>query len=116
MGTGDVTVRWLERLRLPRERCVLRHLLAVAGGYFWLPCPCCGEDFAGWEVGQRHVDHEALPSGGWTSQCCCRWCDTCAGAEREQRDLARQLGLVHPLGPVAVWSVEPTPPSWRCRT
>lgn len=22
---------------------------AVAGGYFWLPCPCCGEEFGGHE-------------------------------------------------------------------
>lgn len=106
---------WLERLRLPRERCLLRHLLAVWGGYFWLPCPCCGEPFAGYEVGQRHVDHEAVPSGGWTSQCCCRWCDTCPGAEREQAELERLIGAQPANGTVRLLHYGPTPPEWRCQ-
>lgn len=109
-------MRLLEGLELPRERCTLRRVLAWWGGYFWLPCPCCGEPFGGYETGQRHVDHEALEGGGWTSQCCCRWCDTCAGAERSQDALARLL-RVDPteLAGVAILSTEPTPPEWRCR-
>lgn len=30
---------------------VLAEWLAVAGGYFWLPCPLCHENFAGFEWG-----------------------------------------------------------------
>ncbi len=30
-------------------------LLAQLGGYFWLPCPLCGRQFAGHEVGSRAV-------------------------------------------------------------
>jgi len=111
-------VRWLEQLHLPRERRALRHVLAAWGGYFWLPCPCCGEPFAGYEVGQRHVDHEKLPGGGWTSQCCCRWCDTCPGAISEWAALEKLVGAFVEFeydGPVWVLRNEPTPLEWRCR-
>jgi hypothetical protein len=28
-----------------------QHIRAVLGGYFWLPCPICGEKFGGHEEG-----------------------------------------------------------------
>lgn len=43
-------MNWLRRLR---EKVAIerRHLRALAGRYFWLPCPLCGEYFGGneWE-------------------------------------------------------------------
>ena len=30
----------------------LRWLRAFVGGYFWLPCPICGENFGGFEWGE----------------------------------------------------------------
>lgn len=40
MATDLVRPRWIARLA------------AGAGGYFWLPCPICGECFAGFEWGE----------------------------------------------------------------
>lgn len=109
MSTLDT---WLA-LRVPRKYRVLRHLLSVVGGFFWLPCPCCGEPFGGFEVGHRHLDLEPNEGGGYASLCTCRWCDTCAGADREQADLAALLGA--PVeGPVRVQLAAPTSPEWRC--
>jgi hypothetical protein len=34
-----------------RPRWIAR-TLAWVGGYFWLPCPVCGENFAGFEAGR----------------------------------------------------------------
>jgi len=43
----------------------LARFLAKAAGYFWLPCPICGEDFAGFECGPGLM----RPDG--TGQCVC---------------------------------------------
>ena len=36
--------------RLPRW---LAYVIAKLGGYFWIPCPVCGDGFAGFEVGSH---------------------------------------------------------------
>jgi hypothetical protein len=40
--------RYGKRRRMMRWRW-LAHYLADAQGWFWLPCPSCGESFAGFE-------------------------------------------------------------------
>lgn len=109
--------------RLPRNCALLRRFVARRRGLFWLPCPCCGEDFSGYEVGHRHVDREVVGSSdAWVSSCCCRWCDTCAGARRERADLAELVGenvarTVEAVGGrVTVWPEggNETPAEWRC--
>lgn len=44
-----VTVRRLSRPR------ALAQFRAWLSGYFWLPCPLCGEMFAGYEMGPVSV-------------------------------------------------------------
>lgn len=34
----------------------LQHLIATLGGYFWLPCPSCGEPFGGHEPDGKGID------------------------------------------------------------
>jgi len=50
-------MRWFERL------------VAWAGGYFWLPCPVCGEMFGGHEI--AHVCTGALVSDDGHAHCVC---------------------------------------------
>lgn len=51
-------------MKLPRW---LAHLYATAFGFFWIPCPLCGEMFGGQEVRE---DWEALfVSGKWYIVC-----------------------------------------------
>ena len=56
---------------MTRKLTWLRRNIATAFGYFWLPCPMCGQMFAGFEIGRRSVPTEE-PSHG---RCCCKWCD-----------------------------------------
>lgn len=51
-----------------------RMLTAKIFGYFWLPCPICGEFFGGFETGNGHV---TLPDGA--NKVCCKKCDYEAG-------------------------------------
>ena len=37
----------------------LAHLLARLGGYFWLPCPNCGRNFSGFEIGKYMIGFDA---------------------------------------------------------
>jgi len=34
---------------IPRRPRFLNAIVALLGGYFWLPCPICGKNFAGYE-------------------------------------------------------------------
>ncbi len=52
----------------------LRKLKANLLGYFWMPCPICGEDFAGFEIGKGH-----LKVSSEKTYCCCKKCDYYAG-------------------------------------
>lgn len=106
----------LPELELPREQRMLRRLTAWALGYFWLPCPCCGRHFAGFEVGDRHLQVDGV------SLMACRWCDDCPGAAREQATLALQAGedvarAVAEAGGRLVlvsWGAADYPAEWRC--
>jgi hypothetical protein len=59
--TRTLRWRWLARLR------------ACLGGWFWLPCPACGQMFAGYEAGRLVLDgkiacpaHDPVwPEGPW---------------------------------------------------
>lgn len=44
--------------RLPRRW--LAHLRAIIGGYFWLPCPVCGQMFGGHEAGPMQQDGKVV--------------------------------------------------------
>lgn len=54
-----------------------RKCKAALGGWFWLPCPLCGQMFGGFEAGDRsvpglHWDSEGrLVNVNWI---CCRRC------------------------------------------
>lgn len=32
---------------------MIKKIRAYLGGYFWLPCPICGEEFGGFECGEQ---------------------------------------------------------------
>ena len=46
----------------------LQAVIAFLGGYFWLPCPICGENFGG------HEDSGNLYTGGGSGWCVCINC------------------------------------------
>jgi len=52
-------------VRLPT---FIRRYQARVGGYFWLPCPQCGEMFGGHECGSVHVQMRG------SGRILCRWC------------------------------------------
>lgn len=43
-------------------------ILAFLGGYFWLPCPICGEPFAGFEWGNGSLAHTPTTGEGVCSK------------------------------------------------
>ena len=98
-------------IRIPRALARGRRAFARAGGYFWLPCPCCGRDFGGFEAGHRSICEEH--SGYFTSWTCCRWCDRCAGAREERRTLDE---LINVPSTHEVWLItnHVTSDEWRC--
>lgn len=49
-------------MRLPK--CV-RKAAAFSGGYFWLPCPICGEEFGGHEWKDPRAVLKTSPHEGW---------------------------------------------------
>lgn len=59
----------------------LKKIYARAMGYFWLPCPVCGEHFGGFEIGNGRV---TMPNG--TRQCTCKNCDFDAGIIEGMRE------------------------------
>lgn len=72
-----------------------RRALAAALGYFWLPCPRCGEMFAGFECGGtmyekiegREPGHLRLPGGGNGT---CRFCPGTYWQDGTEFDFASQ--------------------------
>ncbi len=72
-----ITNVFVSRARRQQRRAEpLRRLRARAGGYFWLPCPMCGESFGGHEWRGRLN----IPTGDSTSSGCCRACEADEGA------------------------------------
>ena len=66
--------------RLPRW---VHRLYAGVAGYFWVPCPTCGENFGGHEVGDRgpNLGSIQVESGpGWS-----RGVSICPACTREGR-------------------------------
>lgn len=61
-------------MKLSKLRVFVRRTRATLGGYFWLPCPICGEYFGGFEHGNGSV---LQPNG--TRKVCCKGCDYEAG-------------------------------------
>jgi hypothetical protein len=97
-----------------RPRRVLRRerLKAQAGGYFWLPCPICGGEFGGHEMGRGGwLLHSASESSSTCPQCPGWW------IERRGRYLEVQPGLdqsgelyVRVLSGSSAWAVpDPAP-------
>lgn len=55
----------------------LHHIYAKALGYFWLPCPLCGEHFGGheWMESKTRMERRAsIPTGPNTAIGVCRNC------------------------------------------
>jgi hypothetical protein len=63
-------------LLIPRRYVAIRKALAALSGYFWVPCPLCGYDFAGFEVGRKGLLN---PDDPWHAKLTCRWCDDWEG-------------------------------------
>jgi hypothetical protein len=61
-----------------RPRWIAR-LAAWILGYFWLPCPSCGRDFAGFECGRR-----GMRTADGSCRVCCRACDGRRDLDKEQ--------------------------------
>jgi len=72
MSDKRIRPRWLQRL------------VALFGGYFWLPCPLCGEKFGG------HEKHGVLRRDMNTGQLVCANCIQKA----EEMNIANGLGYV----------------------
>ncbi len=53
----------------------LRRMRAEWGGYFWLPCPLCGQYFGG---NEWRLPHQSLRYSTSSSRAVCR---DCAGSE-----------------------------------
>ncbi len=72
----------------------LARLLAWMLGYFWLPCPSCGQMFAGFESGVTFVTDRVSQSGrivsGWTN---CKRCDGRVFQETVKAHACRPLRL-----------------------
>lgn len=50
---------------------LLRRVYAALGGYFWLPCPACGEMFGGHEIGEcARLDGAVCRRCSHTFRCC----------------------------------------------
>ena len=47
----------------------LNRLYAFVCGYFWLPCPLCGDMFGGHEAGRYSVPVQGQPG---TGRICCK--------------------------------------------
>lgn len=59
-------------MNLPRKWVWLRRGYAFLMGYFWLPCPLCGQNFSGAEMGNgRGI---IMGDGAPEVRVACRWC------------------------------------------
>lgn len=47
----------------------LNRMLAFLGGYFWLPCPSCGQHFGGHEWGWTNGMPDSIDGKGICSDC-----------------------------------------------
>lgn len=83
------------RRRMRRHRRA-RQLRAWVGGYFWLPCPMCGEYFGGNE-GNSRLSIPTDEQGGST------W--ACQACEDEQGRKARAWCNEHGHSPVQSWNM-----------
>ena len=52
----------------------LHRVYAAVGGYFWLPCPCCGRKFGGHETGGATLWTEWHGPLSATGKVCCPRC------------------------------------------
>ncbi len=54
---------------------MIAKLVANVGGYFWLPCPCCGEFFGGHEIRSVDGHRDSIPTReAGIASCICRSC------------------------------------------
>ena len=58
----------LMMLALPYRWRRAHHWYATSRGYFWIPCPICGHEFGGHEIGGSQALTES------SSRCICRPC------------------------------------------
>lgn len=57
-------------MTLPYRPRWLNRLVAFVCGYFWLPCPLCGEDFGGHEWREwGHTLHDGSSGKGTCPRC-----------------------------------------------
>lgn len=47
----------------------LNRMIAFIGGYFWLPCPCCGQNFGGHEWGYTNDYPDSIDGKGICADC-----------------------------------------------
>jgi hypothetical protein len=69
----------------------LAKFLASLGGYFWLPCPICGEPFAGFEWG--HDDDQTLMQTLHSGKGVCPKAACKSETRRRNEELYARLGL-----------------------
>mgnify|MGYP001612338502 CR=1 FL=1 len=69
----------------------LAQALAFLGGYFWLPCPICGEPFAGFEWGDGIL---ATSPGGGVGVCSKPECEAEAARRSDEVYAAHGMRII----------------------
>ena len=78
-------------MRLPRT---IAKMKAAALGYFWLPCPLCGESFAGFEWGA------SIPVNECSGQGVCNKPECVKNAQKQTEEFWAERGItIIPGGP-----------------
>ncbi len=55
--------------KIPQKWRAVHHLIAAVGGYFWIPCPVCGEPFGGHEWTESIPEEGAMGGKAICPQC-----------------------------------------------
>lgn len=87
-------------MKIPNFRYNLSRLIekarAIKGGWFWLPCPICGEMFSGREISarlDRGTPVVSLKSDLWTGQVVCLKQSCKDEAERRNKENGFDWGV-----------------------
>ena len=83
---------------------------AKSFGYFWLPCPLCGECFGGHEIKKRELTVFVTASDEWVGKVVCKSCEE--AVRSRHTPLAARIH-VHPLTRkerVVAWSFQKQQP------
>jgi hypothetical protein len=80
-------------MKLPR---IIHRIYAGTFGYFWLPCPICGENFGGHETRWRHGVLYTEPGKGWMT---CTKLECAMEAKRRSEPIIHKMYSQHVLHP-----------------